>query len=158
MFKMFRVRGHRRRPSVFWGSRLPRQWMWVLYNILSVYNKWACFPKYFLCDYVLLVIWESMQLVQCFQAWKYIRKRFDINEIGLPFEIANLSTSLLIDMNESTNDWLIENVENECYKGRTRPNVGMIPCPWVEVLRADKGLVVRLVTHGTLEEVYHDIT
>ena len=49
-------------------------------------------------DYVLFVTWESMQLVKCFQAWKYIRKSFDTNEIGLPFEIANLSTSLLINM------------------------------------------------------------
>ena len=62
---------------------------------------------------MLFVTWESMQLVKCFQAWKYVRKSFDTNEIGLPFEIANFSTSLLIDMNECTNDWLIENVKNE---------------------------------------------
>ena len=102
-------------------------------------------------------MWESMQLVKYFQAWKYVRKSFDTSEIGLPFEIANFSISLLNDMNECTNDWLIVNVENECDKGRTRPNVGMIPCPWVEVLRAGKGLVIRLVTHGTFKGIswYH---
>ena len=94
-----------------------------------------------------------------FCAMKTCSKSFETNEIGLPFEIASLSTSLLIDMNvcylnwiyiyiystmrylliEWLNAWTNKYNMNECINIRLRT--------WMWMWRSDATVYVYVVVH-----------
>ena len=147
MFEKCRVRRRRRRrrPSVFREPHLPKQRKWVFYSIFNYVSYASMFSEIFSMVTTCYFLYDkAFNLFNVLQAWKYLLKH----------EYESYLRKWMLKCTYMTK-W------NDCDKGWTRPSVwmlvGMIPCPWVEVLRAGKGLVVRLVTHGTFKGIsrYH---